>query len=191
MLQSNIFYQTGQDWFETCWKVANTKDAKPTTSDEAVKWAKCDGTANEAVYGAGFVMAGRPLEGVPETIKAVYAACPSAWSDLSIFSGEYRMAVSLIEKNGGPAVLDRFLPATYIIEYAYRSRWPDCSKRRQEAGYPKIVRKSDGAWGFDGECEPCKVEREVAERDNKPINWDRYLVELEEELSKRIKGTKK
>jgi hypothetical protein len=53
-LQSNFLYQTGEDWFETCWAVKNTKDAKPATAKEAIKWAQCESVASEAVYGAGF-----------------------------------------------------------------------------------------------------------------------------------------
>lgn len=181
-LQANVFYQSGKDWFDTCWKAKNSKDAKPATAEEAVKWAQCDATAKEAVYGAGFVMAGRPQEGVPEKIKAVYAACPSAWSDLSLFHGEYGMAVDLIEKTGGPSLVDRFLPATFIIERAYRSRWPNCDQTRQQAGYPRITRKKSGEWEFESECEPCKVERDVAQKLSQPlsnIDIEHYIRELD------------
>src|SRR5437868_11228383 len=38
----------------------------------------------------------------------------------------YTVAVDAIEKNGGPSLLDRVAPATWLIERALKGRWTRC-----------------------------------------------------------------
>ena len=38
----------------------------------------------------------------------------------------YYVAVDAIEKDGGPTLIDRVAPASWLIERAMKARWPRC-----------------------------------------------------------------
>ena len=166
MLQSNIFYQTGQDWFETCWKVRNTKDLKPENASEAVKWAKCRSSAENAVYSAGFVTVGSAPAELPDKIKAVFETCPNEWFGVADLDGLDGRALQHLERSGGPSVMDGLLPASSMISRVYRTLYPNCVEKREAAGFPKMTKKPNGNWDFESDCEPCKVVSQLAENEN-------------------------
>ena len=58
-------------------------------------------------------------------------------------SSGYTVAVDAIEKNGGPALIDRVAPAGWLIERAFKARWPRCI----DAARPYIAkaRKAGGS----------------------------------------------
>jgi hypothetical protein len=124
-------------------------------------------------------MTGNPENAVTQKIKDVYKSCPSAWSDLAVGYGEYGLAVDMIEKRGGSRFIDSFIPPHSLIQLVYLDRWPDCSKKRAEAGYPRLVKRPSGVWEFESDCEPCRLERDAAEQRNKPFSLEDHLRELE------------
>jgi hypothetical protein len=166
LLKSNVFYQTGQEWFETCWKVKNIKDFKPENALEAVKWAKCEATAENAVYSAGLVTLGSAPAGLPDKIKAVFETCPSEWFGIASPDGLDGRALQHLERSGGPSLMDGLLPASFMISRVYRTLYPNCAEKREAAGFPKMTKKPNGSWEFESDCEPCKVVIQLVENEN-------------------------
>lgn len=161
MTHAGVFYQTGQQWFESCWTKTN-QQRDPATPQEAVAWQQCEPLTMSAVYRAGFVFGGDPERELTPAAKAVTAACPSNWTDMPI-GGIHVLAVKLIEEQGGPRFEDRFLPPGKLVTHAFMSKWPQCPAVRVANGFPKIVNHG-GTWDFEVPCKPC--EEEAAARKN-------------------------
>ena len=156
LAQSGVFYQTGRLWFDSCWTLKNAK-RDPLTPQEAIAWKQCEPVTEKAVYEAGFIFGGDPKKEITPAAKAITAACPSNWSDIPI-GGAFFLPVQLIERQGGPRLVDRFMPPESLVAHAFKSKWPGCPAARVANGYPKIVRKGD-AWDFESPCKPCAEEK--------------------------------
>ena len=153
--QAGAFYTTGKQWFESCWTLKNAKRSA-ATPDEAVAWKQCEPLAERAIYEAGFIFVGDRSEAITPAAKAVNAACPSSWSDVPI-SGINRLAIEMIEIEGGPKLMDRFLPAEFLIRRTFESKWPNCVTVRRAQGFPAVTKQGD-EWKFKGTCRPCEAE---------------------------------
>lgn len=149
------FYQTGQEWFDTCWASINTK--APTTAAEATAWAQCEPQTKKALFDAGYVFGGNPEHASTPELKALEASCPSNWTDIPL-SGVHVLAIDLLQKDGGPQWLDKFLPPGRMIVRTFDKRWPNCNTVRASNGFPKIVQKGDG-FDWAAPCQPCEAEK--------------------------------
>jgi hypothetical protein len=154
---AGLFFQTGQQWFESCWTAQNSKRS-PTTATESVAWKQCEPVAEGSAYKAGFVFVGTSQITTP--MQAVARACPSLWADVPI-GGLHLLVVDIVEKAGGPDLVDRFIPPDRMIEEAFLSRWPNCPTVRAASGFPKIVKKGD-RWDFEVPCKPCEAEKNAS-----------------------------
>ncbi|MFM0513623.1 hypothetical protein [Paraburkholderia sp. RL17-373-BIF-A] len=67
------------------------------------------------------------------------------------------MAIDLLQKDGGPQWLDKFMPPDQMIVRTFNKRWPNCSAVRAANGFPKIVQKPDDTFGWSGPCKPCEA----------------------------------
>ncbi|KVT57850.1 hypothetical protein [Burkholderia ubonensis] len=155
-LHAGWFYQTGQQWFDSCWASINSKNP-PATAAEATAWMQCEPQTKKALFNAGYVFGGNPEYAVTPELKAVEAACPSNYSDIPM-SGVQVMAIDLLTRDGGPRWLDKFMPPDQMIVRAFNKRWPNCSAARAANGFPTIVQKADGTFGWSGPCKPCEAE---------------------------------
>ncbi|MCO8590314.1 hypothetical protein [Burkholderia multivorans] len=156
-LQKGWFYETGAQWFDSCWAQVHANGRSASTPEEAVTWAQCEPIAQKAVYGAGYIFSGLPEKATTPQLKAIGTACPSNWTDMPL-GGMGVLAVDLVEKQGGPQLLDRFLPANHLIVHAFEKQWPQCPSVRVSNGFPKVVQQADGAWKFESHCIPCEAE---------------------------------
>ncbi|MGE6497919.1 hypothetical protein [Cupriavidus metallidurans] len=151
------FYQTGQQWFDTCWASINLK--KPAaTAAEATAWQQCRPQTEKALYDAGYVFGGNPEYAVTPELKAVSAACPNNFTEIPM-SGVQVMAIDLLQKDGGPRWIDKFLPPDQMIVRTFNKVWPNCSAARAANGFPKILQKTDGAFEWSEPCKPCEAEK--------------------------------
>jgi hypothetical protein len=157
-LQSGIPYQTGQQWFYSCWASQHSRHP-PINSNEAKAWARCTYVAKKALFDAGFVFSGNPKYAVTPSLKAIHNACPSNYSDIPI-GGVDILAVSLIQQTAGDTFIDRFIPPDSMIVRAFKSKWPNCPSVRLTAGFPKIVEKN-GEWVYETRCVPCEAEKKA------------------------------
>ena len=156
MVHTGVFFQTGNQWFQSCWTQDSAARA-PATPNEAIEWSKCEPVTERAFYGSGFVPMGSVFDiGTPE-IDALDAACPRKYTDFSQHNiGRMRgLAVHLIVKTGGPTLLDAFTPPDSMIERAFKSRWPNCQAVAKANGFPKIILRG-GKWEFESPCKPCE-----------------------------------
>lgn len=158
---SGIFYQTGKEWFDTCWTAQHSKDG-PKTPEEAAAWGKCNFTTNKSLFDAGFAYSGNPEYAVTPQLKAMVKACPSNYSDIPL-DGIDRLAVRMVEQHGGATFVDGFLPASSLIVKTFETRWPDCPAVRSANGFPKLVEK-DGDFGWETPCQPCQAEQAARNR---------------------------
>jgi hypothetical protein len=127
-----MFYVTGSQYYEACWerrakemKAKDFKEAEADNPSQAVLWASCTPIMAEAMDNAGFAI-GSSAGGAPADAKALAGACPDAYTELPFIPFWYTVAVDAIEKNGGPALIDRVAPAGWLIERAFKARWPRC-----------------------------------------------------------------
>lgn len=155
-LQKGWFYQTGQQWFDSCWASVNANGRSAASPEEATAWAQCGPVVDKALFDAGYVFSGNPQYAVIPQLHALAAACPSNYTDIPL-AGPYSLAVSLIQDAGGPRWLDRFLPPGRMIVKVFDARWPQCTVERVRNGFPKIVMIS-GKWDFESHCVPCDAE---------------------------------
>jgi hypothetical protein len=80
----------------------------------------------ESMDNAGFAI-GSSAANAPEDAQALASVCPDAFKEMPVFPQFwYRAAVDAIEKNGGPTLIDRVAPASWLIERAMKARWPRC-----------------------------------------------------------------
>jgi hypothetical protein len=75
---------------------------------------------------AGFAL-GPSAPGASANSRVLADACPDRHTQLPvIFDRFYVIAVDAIEKDGGPLLIDRLVPAEWLIERALKARWPRC-----------------------------------------------------------------
>lgn len=153
---SGLFYQTGKQWFDSCWQAQNSKEG-PKTPDEAASRGKCKYIAEKSLFESGFIFSGNPEHAVTPELKEIVAACPSNYSDIP-FGGPQILAVDMVESHGGAEILDSFLPASHLIVGAFKSRWPNCPSARERGGFPKIVERN-GVFEWEAPCKPCEAEQ--------------------------------
>ena len=158
---SGWFYQTGQQWFDTCWSAQNLTDG-PKTPEEALARGQCKYNAEKALFAAGFVFSGNPEFSVTPELKATSDACPSNYKDVPI-AGPQILVVNMIQERGGVDRLDSFLPASRLIVRTFESRWPSCPAVREANGFPKIVEKN-GEFDWATKCKPCEAEQTAINR---------------------------
>lgn len=156
---NGIFYQTGKQWYDTCWSAKHSKDG-PKSADEAAAWGKCEYVARKALFDKGFIFSGNPDNAVTPALKEVVESCPSNYSDIPL-SGVDTLAIDLIEQQGGASFWDKFLPANNLINHVFLAKWPNCPVTRSKWGFPKIVEKN-GSFDWESECKPCEAERNAA-----------------------------
>ena len=161
MIHAGVFFQTGSQWFQSCWNEKH-EQRMPATPEESIAWAKCEPVVERAVFGAGFVPSGNPAYATTRELKAISNACPNNYSDIPLFGGMKRLAVDLVEKTGGPTLIERFTPPDAMIERAFKSKWPNCPSEAKANGFPKIVLRGE-VWEFESTCKPCEAEKEAAE----------------------------
>jgi len=179
---SGVFFETGSNWYSACWHKAHDHRA-PNSPEEAAFWVSCRIEAENAFFGAGFIAAGNPNYAVTPQLKAIQAACPSAYTEIPL-DGPSELIVGMVENAGGPALADRVLPARFMIANSLRSRWPNCSAAREANGFPRRVKKGDD-WEWASPCLPCKGE-ETAMKDQ--AEQASAGPSIEELLRKRAEG---
>jgi hypothetical protein len=150
------FYQTGQQWFDSCWSSIHSQGTAKTPA-EAIAWQQCEPEAKGALFDAGYVFAGNPQYAATPELKAVNTACPSNFTDIPM-GGVNVLAVDLIQKDGGPGILDKLAPPDRMIVRAFNKRWPNCASTRAANGFPRLVRKGDD-WDWSEPCKPCEAEK--------------------------------
>jgi len=130
---SGVFYVTGSQFYEACRQRqakekidGGFKDAEADNPSQALLWASCTPIMTESMGNAGFAI-GSSSPQATEDAKALASACPDAYTEMPVFPKFwYTIAVDAIEKNGGPALIDRVAPAGWLIERAMKARWPHC-----------------------------------------------------------------
>lgn len=162
LLRSGLVYQTGSQWFDACWQNLHGTSQAAATPQQAIDQARCEPAFEKAVFGRGFVFAGKRENAVTPELIAFHGACPSLWSDVPL-AGGYALAVDRIVQSGGPRIVDHLLPPTQLIARAMEEKWPLCSEVRERSGIPRLV-WSDTMWSFEAPCKPCEDEKRAAER---------------------------
>jgi hypothetical protein len=80
----------------------------------------------ESMDKAGFGVGSSASEASADA-KALAGVCPDMFAEMPLFPEYwYRVAVDAIEKNGGPTLIDRVAPASWLIQRAMKARWPRC-----------------------------------------------------------------
>ena len=153
---SGWFYQTGQQWFDSCWSSINSK-GPASSATEAIAWAQCEPQTKNALFDAGYIFSGNPEYAVTPELQAAIKACPSNFTDIPM-AGVQIMAVDMIQKDGGPQWVDKFLPPSWMIVRTFDKRWPTCAVTRAANGFPKIIQKGD-SWVWAEPCKPCEAEK--------------------------------
>jgi hypothetical protein len=164
---AGVFYQTGAQFYDTCWKKAHANGREPDTPAQAAQWSACEETADAALFNAGFVFSGNREYAVTPLLKALVAACPSNYSDIPMV-GTWDLAVKLIQDTGGPTLKDRFAPASSTIVRVFKSKWPNCVTTAAQNGIPKFV-KRDGRWVLSGPCLPCEAEEQALAKHDQEV----------------------
>jgi len=165
MVYAGAFFQTGAQWFQSCW-VEQNEERKPATPDESIAWSQCESVAQRAVFGSGFVTSGRSEHATTPETKALANACPGSWSDVPIGGFKY-LAVQFIEKTGGPMLIDKFTPPDAMIERVFKSKWPNCQATVKANNFPKIILRGE-TWEFESPCKPCETDAKARAAVNKP-----------------------
>jgi hypothetical protein len=118
---------------EACWerrakekKSADFKEAEADNPTQAALWASCTPIMAESMDNAGFAI-GSSAANAQADAKALASVCPDRFTQMPVIpSFWYTVAVDAIENNGGPSLIDRVAPATWLIERAMKARWPRC-----------------------------------------------------------------
>lgn len=150
---------TGKAYYEACWERVNkTKgfaEPTPSTPYQAGQWKQCEPVANRALFANGMIFAGLAKDDKDEDGLRLGRACPNAMSEVPI-GGVFYLYVKDTEAEGGTSGMDGVLPASWTLSHWATKRWPKCSAERERQGYPKIVEKADGTFGWEKPCPKCK-----------------------------------
>ena len=139
-----MFYVTGSQYYEDCWerrakenkKENVNKNVEADNASQAALWASCTPIMAESMDKVGFAIGSSAPE-APADAKALASACPDGYKEMPTFPQYwYRVAVETIEKTGGPTLIDRVAPASWLIERSMKARWPRCI----EAARPYIAK---------------------------------------------------
>jgi hypothetical protein len=167
-----VFYETGAQFYQSCWEKAHAIDSEPSSPEQAARWAQCERAAEPALFADGFIFAGAPEYAVTPQLRAIQLACPSRGQ--IPLTGAWYLAVGIIQNSGGPTLSDRFLPASSAIVRAFQSRWPNCAATAAANGFPRMVVTPKGEWEYQTTCLPCKPEDEAIEKDRQAQReWDK------------------
>ena len=139
---SGVFYVTGSQFYEACRQReakekinGDFKEAEADNRSQAALWGGCTPMMTESMGNAGFAI-GSSSPQATEDAKTLASACPDA-AEMPVFPKFwYVIAVDAIEKNGGPTLIDRVAPASWLIERAMKASWPRCI----EAARPYIAK---------------------------------------------------
>jgi hypothetical protein len=155
------FYTTGAQWYEACWARSVEVNQKnllikgPLTSDpyKAVIWANCETESLRGIYGSGMVFS--PANDGNIANLALLESCPSA--DRMPIGGTYLLVLELLQKDGGPRLIDKFLPAEKTISATVNRRWPNCQHERDRQNLPRVIETASGRLKFDWQksCYRC------------------------------------
>ena len=147
---------TGKAYYEACWKYkAGTKgftEPTPSTPYEAGQWKQCEPVALKAFFDSGMIFSGNEEGADYDRLRA---ACPSTFNDVPM-GGFFYMYVKDTEAVGGVSPIYAILPANLSIAAWANGRWPNCSAERQRQGFPKLIKKADGSYGWEAPCAKCK-----------------------------------
>jgi len=160
---NGAFYQTGAQFYKSCWQKSHANGKEPSSPEQAASWASCESTADNALFGAGFVYAGNPLYAVTPQLKAVGLACPNGYNQIPV-GGPWILAVEWIQNDGGPTFADRFSSAEETIVRVFKSRYQNCVSTAAANGFPHRVNRGPAGWEFETPCIPCKAEEEEIAR---------------------------
>ncbi len=156
---SGLFGQTGADYFQSCWELSAETGKKgfagkvePKSPQQAIDWAQCEPISQRGVYRTGIIFVGNATHADEIALEK---ECPSSYKQVPI-GGSYMLTISLLEAAGGPKFYDRFLPAEIMVGRVWKDKWPTCSTARERQGYPRIVEKSPGVFGWERPCARCK-----------------------------------
>jgi hypothetical protein len=161
---SGFFYVTVSQWCDACYekKFQHSKQLspgdEPTTPDsrKAIIWGQCERLSNLGIYNAGLIFGGNP--DYDAGAKALGKSCPSSWLEVPL-AGSYFLTVNMVRDQGGPSILDRFLPAESMIGRVYQARWPTCVAERIRLGFPKIVEVHPGLFDWQTPCARCATDK--------------------------------
>jgi hypothetical protein len=153
---TGLFYQTGAQYYDVCWRKLHANGKEPDSPELAAKWASCESTTDEAFYGAGYIFAGNPQYAVTPQLKAVQGACPNAYTEVPI-GGMWIEVVNMIEGSGGARTEDKFASAKSTVLRVLGTKWSSCPSVARQNGFPPLVKVNED-WTFAGPCIPCKAE---------------------------------
>jgi hypothetical protein len=128
-----VFYVTGSQFYEGCWErgakekeIGGFKDAQAGNPGQAVIWASCFPIVAEVMDKAGFAL-GSSRPDAPANAKALAGPCPDRQTEIPLLIDRiWIVVIDAIEKSGGPSLIDRVAPASWVIERALKARWPHC-----------------------------------------------------------------
>lgn len=143
-LPNTSFCMTGKEWYEACSEllVATPEQRKNAAPEKKVKYRACQIEANRAWCDSNLE---GDVTGLGELQKKQLSqACPTLWS--MPFGGPFVVIVVELEKNGGPALVEKWLPASHMLKEALRRRWPACSQARWSLNLTDNPGKCFDAW---------------------------------------------
>lgn len=158
---SGTFWATGREWYEVCYALKSEQLragwSEVTTSDPylAARRMSCEPISQRGIFSGGMILAGNPE--MDRGSAALGNSCPSGWSDMAI-GGTYMTSVAFVAAAGGPSLADRFLPAEWMLNRVYTARWPSCNSERARLGFPRIIEKAPGNFGWETPCQRCETD---------------------------------
>lgn len=140
------FAMSGGTWYENCSKWAYSKKAEIAALPvekrlayrecqiEAIKvWCDREWEGDVTKVADRLISQGQTNEQVSKKFEeALSPYCPNFF--IMPFAGPAAVAVEQIEKQGGPGYLDRWLPASKMLERVFNERFPRCTQQRKSLG---------------------------------------------------------
>ncbi|MEB2319693.1 MAG: hypothetical protein OZ935_13670 [Pseudomonadota bacterium] len=139
-LPSASFGMTGKEWYEACseLEVATPEQRANASPERKVKYRMCQIEASRAFCDIGFegdlgdVYAEMTESQKEQFNNKIMQACPTVWSMPG--NRPHVAIVRELEKNGGPGLIEGWLPASRMLREALRRRWPSCEALKSRYG---------------------------------------------------------
>lgn len=125
---------TAGELYDSCSVIHIPKSER--TNKGSIEFARCQQFAERIFYDSGYVYVANEQDTAIQELKNY---CPSQWSAQGLESGPYMYLVRHWDEHGMSFLKQRFVDAEQAVMETYAELFPDCPKKRAEAGIPKVT----------------------------------------------------
>lgn len=152
MASMHAHAMSGGEWYATCsvWAQASGMERKTLPAEKRVAFRACQIEAIRVFCDMNLsgdaAKVGQALtdEEKEKSWAHLPNYCPYRWT--FPFGGPAAAAVLHLEKNGGPTIIQSWLPASWMLKQTFKSAFPSCEQQRERLGLKHDTKECAATW---------------------------------------------